>query len=105
MENSESLQEKQKKHETESAADLEKVTDYAEDKEISVTDIGSILANLSKTNKEECEREKQLAAVKISKSDVELIMNELDIQKKLAERTLREHNGDVVQALMQLVQS
>jgi len=105
MEDSESMQEKQKKHETESAADLEKVTDYAEDKEISVTDIGSILANLSKTNKEECEREKQLAAVKIAKSDVELIMNELDIQKKLAERTLREHNGDVVQALMQLVQS
>jgi len=105
MENVESLQEKQKKHDTESAADLEKVTDYAEEKEINVTDIGSILANLNQSNKQKCEREKQLAAVKISKADVELIMNELDIKKQLAERTLREHNGNVVDALMQLVQS
>lgn len=105
MDNNESLQEKQKKHDTESAADLEKVTDYAEEKEINVTDIGSILANLSQSNKQKCEREKQLAAIKISKADVELIMNELDIKKTLAERTLREHDGNVVEALMQLVQS
>jgi NACalpha-BTF3-like transcription factor len=48
-------------------------------------------------------REKELAAVVISKDDVELIVSEMELDKKVAERKLREAGGDVVQALRTLV--
>ena len=44
-------------------------------------------------------REKELAAVKISKEDVDVIASEFEVDKKLAERRLREHKGDLVAAL------
>lgn len=44
-------------------------------------------------------REKELAAVKINPTDVEIIANELELDKKIAERTLREHKGDAVAAV------
>lgn len=44
-------------------------------------------------------REKELAAVKINMADVEIIANELELDKKVAERTLREHKGDAVAAI------
>lgn len=44
-------------------------------------------------------REKELAAVKISADDVGIITSEFEIDKKQAERRLREHSGDVVAAL------
>ena len=36
-------------------------------------------------------------------SDVDLIAAEMELDKAVAERTLREHKGDVVQALNTLV--
>ncbi|KAG8061642.1 hypothetical protein GUJ93_ZPchr0003g17237 [Zizania palustris] len=44
-------------------------------------------------------REKELAAVKINPADVEIIANELELDKKITERTLREHKGDAVAAV------
>ncbi|XP_066363762.1 uncharacterized protein [Miscanthus floridulus] len=46
-----------------------------------------------------CIGEKELAAVKINPTDVEIIANELELDKKIAERTLREHKGDAVAAV------
>nr|CAB3255119.1 huntingtin-interacting protein K-like [Phallusia mammillata] len=100
------LQDKKKKHDTESAADLERVTDYAEEKEINLRDVGDVLANLGQTvNAQQAARERELAQVKISKEDVELIMSEMEITKIKAERVLRENKGNVVQALVTLVNS
>lgn len=48
-------------------------------------------------------REKELAAVKISAGDVDIIANELELDKKVAERTLREHKGDAVAAIRHLL--
>lgn len=48
-------------------------------------------------------REKELAAVKINAGDVEIIANELELDKKVAERTLREHKGDAVAAIRHLL--
>ncbi|CAD5322284.1 unnamed protein product [Arabidopsis thaliana] len=48
-------------------------------------------------------REKELASVKINPADVEFIVNELEIEKNVAERTLREHKGDAVAATRQLL--
>lgn len=51
---------------------------------------------------EQLARERELAKVAINKEDVDLILNELEISKTKAERTLREHQGNVVEALAAL---
>ncbi|XP_063990589.1 huntingtin-interacting protein K [Diachasmimorpha longicaudata] len=89
------------------AADLERVTDYAEEKEISSSDGFSNALSIigDRRNKEAAEKkakEKELLKVSIKKEDVDLIMGEMEINRNLAERTLREHRGDVVQALITL---
>lgn len=49
------------------------------------------------------DREKQLAAVKVKKEDVELIAREMELSLQVADRKLREAGGDVVQCLVALV--
>ncbi|KAJ8036742.1 Huntingtin-interacting protein K [Holothuria leucospilota] len=92
---------KAKKHDS-GAADLERVTDYAEEKEISVQDMSNALAAVNaKTTamrKEKIELEKELAKVTIKKADV----NEMEISRTEAERSLRINQGNVVEALLQL---
>lgn len=48
-------------------------------------------------------REKELAAVKISAADVDVIAAEAEVDKKLAERRLREHGGSLIEALRSFV--
>ncbi|XP_055065350.1 huntingtin-interacting protein K [Misgurnus anguillicaudatus] len=97
--------EKPRKHDS-GAADLEKVTDYAEEKEISSSDLETAMSVIgdrrSREQKAKQEREKELAKVTIKKEDVELIMGEMEISRALAERSLREHMGNVVEALVAL---
>merc|ERR1712228_109272 len=99
---------KDKKHNS-GAADLEKVTDYAEDQEILSTGneledaIVAIRNKQAQKTAEKLARERELAKVSISKEHVELIMHEMELPKDKAERTLREHGGDVVKALTALV--
>ncbi|CAG9560032.1 unnamed protein product [Danaus chrysippus] len=98
-------QKKAAKHDS-GVADLEKVTDYAEEKEISSQDISGALSLIGdRRNKEAAERlekEKELQKVSVKKDDIELIVKELEISRTLAERTLREHSGDLVAALITL---
>ncbi|KYQ49927.1 Huntingtin-interacting protein K [Trachymyrmex zeteki] len=89
------------------AADLEKVTDYAEEKEISSSDGFSCALSIigDRRDKEAAEKkakEKELLKVSIKKEDVDLIMKEMEISRILAEQTLREHRGDIVEAHEQL---
>merc|ERR1719356_1705630 len=99
---------KEKKHDS-GVADLEKVTDYAEDKEILSTGneleeaIVAIRKKQEQKKAEKLARERELAKVPIKKEEVELIMTEMEIPKDKAERTLREHGGNVVLALTALV--
>lgn len=51
---------------------------------------------------EKAARERELSKVPIEKEDVDLIVNEFEIPKAKAERTLREHGGNVVEALASL---
>uniref|UniRef100_T1JG16 Nascent polypeptide-associated complex subunit alpha-like UBA domain-containing protein n=1 Tax=Strigamia maritima TaxID=126957 RepID=T1JG16_STRMM len=99
-------QKKTAKHDS-GAADLEKVTDYAEEKEISSEDIKDAMTLIgdkrSKENAEKVAREKELAKVIIKKEDVELIMREMEISRTAAELKLREHHGNVVEALVSLI--
>ncbi|XP_026992948.1 huntingtin-interacting protein K [Tachysurus vachellii] len=97
--------EKPRKHDS-GAADLERVTDYAEEKEISSSDLETAMSVIgdrrSREQKAKQEREKELAKVTIKKEDVELIMAEMEIPRIVAERSLREHMGNVVEALIAL---
>merc|ERR1719431_568424 len=84
---------KDKKHNS-GAADLEKVTDYAEDKEILSTGneledaIVAIRNKQAQKTAEKVARERELAKVVISKEHVDLIMHEMELTKEKAERTL-----------------
>jgi len=96
---------KSHKHDS-GAADLEKVTDYEEEKEISSQDIAKAMAVIgdkrSKETAEKVARQKELAKVVIKKDDVELIVNEMEIARSQAELKLRECHGSVVEALIAL---
>ena len=91
------------------SADLEKVTDYAEDKEILSTGkdledaLQAIRSKQVARTAERLARERELAKVAIAKEDVELIVTEMEIPRERAERCLREQGGDVVAALTALV--
>lgn len=89
------------------AADLEKVTDYAEEKEISASNLDSAINAIADKRKrdadQKAELEKRLASVKVKKEDVDLIVHEFEISKQRAERVLKENNGDIKLALGALV--
>jgi hypothetical protein len=71
-------QKKSAKHDS-GAADLEKVTDYAEEREVLAQDIsGAINLIDSRRNQEAAEKlakERELAKVSIKKEDVEVLVN------------------------------
>ncbi|XP_068708881.1 huntingtin-interacting protein K-like [Montipora foliosa] len=95
-----------KRHDFQTSADLERVTDYAEEKEINTSDLENALSLVEGKYSEEkaakLQREKELARVVIKKEDVDLIVEEMEIPRVAAERRLREHKGDVVEALVSL---
>jgi NACalpha-BTF3-like transcription factor len=49
-------------------------------------------------------RDRELAKVKIQQADIDRITQELELDSKLAERALREAEGDLVRALCALVE-
>ncbi|XP_057313373.1 huntingtin-interacting protein K-like [Hydractinia symbiolongicarpus] len=99
-------QTKEKKHDKAACADLEKITDYEEDKEINNQDIGNAISLIegrrSEEGKKKAAREKELSQVKVKKEDIELIVKEMEVSQSIAERKLREASGDVEQALIAL---
>jgi len=98
-------QKKLAKHDS-GAADLEKVTDFEEEKEISSQDIAGAMSLIgdkrSKETAERVARQKELAKVVINREDVDLIVKEMEIPRTTAELKLRECNGSVVEALIAL---
>ncbi|KAH9414532.1 huntingtin-interacting protein K [Dermatophagoides pteronyssinus] len=95
------------------AADLAKVQTYEasffdEEGQNDSTEISGAARSIidSKRSKEVAEkvaRQKELAKVIIRREDVELIMNEMEISKTDAELKLRQAMGDVVQALITML--
>uniref|UniRef100_UPI00398E8FC3 huntingtin-interacting protein K-like n=1 Tax=Pristiophorus japonicus TaxID=55135 RepID=UPI00398E8FC3 len=79
---------------------------HTEKKEILSSDLETTMSVIgdrrSQEQKAKQEREKELAKVTIKKEDVEVIMNEMEISRSAAERSLREHLGNVVEALIAL---
>jgi len=92
---------KEKKHDS-GAADLEKVTDYAEETEISASDISGVRGLIEEEVAGRLAKEKELLEVQIKKEDVELIVKELEVPQERAERSLREHGGNLIDTLVTL---
>ncbi|PKA51561.1 hypothetical protein AXF42_Ash002928 [Apostasia shenzhenica] len=86
---------------------LDKLTDRVEDRQLDSTRVQEAMAALASSKEADWNamimREKELAAVKINLTDVDIIANELELDKKVAERTLREHKGDAVAAIRHLL--
>ncbi|KAJ1292856.1 hypothetical protein BS78_01G022300 [Paspalum vaginatum] len=86
---------------------LDKLTDHVEDRQLDSSRVQSAMAALASSKEADLKarrlREKELAAVKINPTDVEIIANELELDKLTAERTLREHKGDAVAAVRSLL--
>ncbi|CAA2976011.1 huntingtin-interacting protein K [Olea europaea var. sylvestris] len=86
---------------------LDKLTDRVEDRQLDSTRVQEAMASIAASKEADIQaarmREKELAAVKINAADVDIIANELELDKKVAERTLREHKGDAVAAVRSLL--
>ncbi|MFS8015842.1 putative nascent polypeptide-associated complex subunit alpha-like, UBA domain-containing protein [Helianthus anomalus] len=82
---------------------LDKLTDHVDDRQLDSTRIQKAMASIAASKEADLSamrlREKKLAAVKINAAEVDIIANELELDKKVAERTLREHKGDAADAL------
>jgi NACalpha-BTF3-like transcription factor len=96
------------KEQQKSTADLDRVTDHVEERDIDSAALKDSMqamlgstAVAKKTGKGA--RERELAKVKIQQADVDVIVDELELDQKTAERALREASGDLVQALCTLV--
>ncbi|KAA3467894.1 hypothetical protein CXB51_000086 [Gossypium anomalum] len=86
---------------------FDKLTDRVEDRQLDSSRAQSAMASIAASAEAEKNamrlREKELAAVKINAAEVDIIANELELDKKVAERTLREHKGDAVAAIRSLL--
>ncbi|THD23909.1 Huntingtin-interacting protein HYPK [Fasciola hepatica] len=93
-------------HDERGAADLERVTDYVEEKELTVgldalTAVSSTVGDAGAESK--AHKEKQLLKIKVRNEDVELICHELEVSKTVAERCLKENQGDVYKTMISLI--
>lgn len=57
----------------------------------------------NKENEEKLAKENELQKINVKKEHLELIMSELEVSQSIAEKALRENQGDVVLALTQLI--
>lgn len=86
------------------SGDLDKVTDYVEEREMDASKMeDSMRAVLGSAAAAKKKADSALKHVKIQQTDVDLIVDEMELDPKEAEKALRMANGDVVQALRNLV--
>ncbi|XP_078445416.1 DNA-binding enhancer protein-like protein [Wolffia australiana] len=88
---------------------LDKLTDRVEDRQLNSTRVQEAMAALVSSSEADMNairlREKELAAVKVNPADVDIIASELELDKKVAETTLREHKGDAIAAIRHLLRT
>eukprot|EP00128_Syssomonas_multiformis_P017379 Colp12_sorted_trinity150504_noHs@12748 len=88
--------------------DLEKVTDFAEEKEIDTADMNQAMSFIEqkqkKATEERAQRAAELAKVVVKDEDVNVIVEEFELSKDKATTVLREHKGDLEAALRHLSQ-
>ncbi|KAG4106593.1 hypothetical protein H8356DRAFT_1626583 [Neocallimastix lanati (nom. inval.)] len=94
-------EQQQKGHQGMAAKDMKNITDYFEelehkhdeDKLNKALNVASEEKKKSKSLLDESK--KNTNSIKLSKEDIDVVMNELDVTKAEAEKYLRENNGDL----------
>mmetsp|Transcript_10846 Transcript_10846/g.31560 ORF Transcript_10846/g.31560 Transcript_10846/m.31560 type:complete len:98 (+) Transcript_10846:153-446(+) len=89
------------------AKQLDSVTDVVKEAEIDTAKAQEAIGLIS-ANKDDDHKAAALAAVTVSKADVELIVSELEVTEDVAERALREVSleatgGSVVEAALRML--
>ncbi|CDW52872.1 hypothetical protein TTRE_0000113401 [Trichuris trichiura] len=84
------------------AADLQKVTDYQEEKELPSQITQSAMSNILDTQNTK-RQATSTAKVVIKKADIEFIMNEMEVTRHIAEKALNQNHGNVKEALKSLL--
>ncbi|KAJ7550848.1 hypothetical protein O6H91_07G121400 [Diphasiastrum complanatum] len=87
---------------------LDSLTDHVEDRQLDSSRVQQAIASIAASSEADRNtqrlKDKELAAVKINQADVDVIANELELDKKVAERMLREHKGNAVAAIRSFLQ-
>ncbi|KAK9803627.1 hypothetical protein WJX72_006829 [[Myrmecia] bisecta] len=98
--NPEEKKDREKKEEDKA---LDTLTDVVEEKELDANKVKKAMTEMAAAQQKNREaqrlREKELAAVKVNPADIDIFASEFELDKKTAERRLREHKGDLRQAL------
>ncbi|CAM9813972.1 unnamed protein product [Heterosigma akashiwo] len=84
-------------------ANLEKVTDYVEEKEMDTENSQNMLQAISGIDENEDEESEQLFKGKLKKEDIDLIIEEFECTKEKAILALRKNGGEVTEALRYLL--
>ena len=92
-------------HANVTGADLQKVTDVSTEKEShNLGKAATLLQNMAvkgRTTQTDTNKEK----IVVNRGDVECVMSHMEVTRVVAERTLREHKGDLYDALVALINS
>ncbi|CAK9291075.1 unnamed protein product [Gordionus sp. m RMFG-2023] len=81
------------------AADLEKVTDYSEDIEISDKSIQNAINFINKSSNENKIINSDLSKILIKKEDIDFLVNEMEITRSKAEKILMENKGELASTI------
>ncbi|GAV01933.1 hypothetical protein RvY_12565 [Ramazzottius varieornatus] len=100
-ENDEEPQAKLDKASAQNAADMEKVTDYSEEKEFSAR--GNASAVLSNVASEQAKTAKGPVVITLKKVDIDALVDNFDLKRMYAERLLKKHGGDMRKAVHELL--
>lgn len=92
------------------AAAIKSLSAYEPEKQLKSADTSQIKAAMLKLAQEQQAkaeadrlRQKELAAVKVSSEDIIALVSEFEVDKKTAERLLREASGDLKQTVFKLL--
>ncbi|KAG9290511.1 hypothetical protein G9A89_002486 [Geosiphon pyriformis] len=111
LEEEQQLEEQQKGFKGKAKKDMQDVEGYHAEKasgeRIDESRLNKALSYVKEENQKQKElklqRMQELEKVKVSKEDIELIMNEMEVEKSVADRYLRENQGDLVAALNAMI--
>uniref|UniRef100_A0A7S2C0Y6 Nascent polypeptide-associated complex subunit alpha-like UBA domain-containing protein n=1 Tax=Florenciella parvula TaxID=236787 RepID=A0A7S2C0Y6_9STRA len=84
-------------------ASVEAVTDFHEAKEMDLSKTQEALANLHSHEEDEVEDEDMDMSIKLDPASVATIVDELEVDKEVAEKALRRNKGDLTEALRSLI--
>ncbi|CAM6085480.1 unnamed protein product [Calypogeia fissa] len=88
---------------------LDSLTDHVEERQLDSTRVQQAMASISARADADRNtqrlKELELSKVKINAADVDIMVEELELDRKVAEKRLREHMGDPVAAIRSFLAS